>query len=450
VKAGGVLQALTTSGVALVGTDSVRLDADSPTDDPNATSRYRNDAVAFVVQREVDPLFALQSDPDRINVAWVKVDDDNPAANDARNTVDTTSHDVLRIVQVEDGTFLNLHPGQGGDTVAQVPFNWITATNVGWRLKRDSDPPNGPGKKSLEEVIQVMDAGVNGDAVVYYFAPKAAEIEMNGIFQLPTPPGVRFFAANFDGSAVTNPTQISTDTYDAGLGGDDHAKNQVLAFVAPTTRGVGAGSVNGRYHMVLWVEDRSWSSGFLGGGALMSVRYNKAVPEAGDTSAQAVNGAEAFSPDVALATGWPAQADFAAGDVVSFPVGVGFDQGNVALYFTQFGEIYYNEFSEGSGSWWQDASGLPAPTLVSNEGFPGSPSAFTQALTGEQSDFFGASAFGNAIIQEFTGQVAGSPMTCRRYDSRARALFFYAKDDGGWDAENDGTGYHRLFCRIHD
>jgi hypothetical protein len=325
--------------------------------------------------------------------------------------------------------------------VARVPFNFFTEGASGTTPEGDD----------FLDKTAAHDAGVDGDVVLYYLKPKAPEAQIAGVFVSPVPAGVRLFAANFTGGGTLTERQVSTDTYDATLGDDDHAKAQVLGFLPPPTRGIAGNAVCGLYHMLLWIEDRAQSASFLGGGALMSLRYNKAHAEAGATASRLVSDADAFTPSI-TGTGWPVQADFMAGDSVSFPVGFGFDQTVCGLYFTQFGEIYYTEYNPASGLWWQDASGLPAPTLLSNEGFPGMPNAFLQAVTGEDTAMFGIGVFGNYILQEFPGTVgpAATPITVRRYDSMHKALIFYAKDDGGWDSENDGTGFNRLFCRIRE
>ena len=179
----------------------------------------------------------------------------------------------------------------------------------------------------------------------------------------------------------------------------------------------------------------------------MSVRYNKAVAERGDTTVPAVTDASAFTPSTTLG---PTQADFKAGDSVSFPVGYGMGESSIALYFVQFGEIYYTENPVVTGSWWKDELELPAPTILSHEGFPGMPNLFIQEALLGGSDFFAAETSGNTIIEEFTGLVGTTSMDCMRWNTLNKALTFYGKDDGGMDPENDGTGFHRLFCRIRD
>jgi|GEM_PF-7031288 len=429
-RAGGTPQAL--SGQALVGTDAVRLDDDSPTEDPTASNQVREDAVAFLPQHEMDPPIAVQSDLDRISVLFVTIDDNNTGFNEARNTTTSTSQDLLKIVQVENGaSSLALHPSQGGAQVAQYPFNHLTSGKAGAGMD-----------ESLDEFVAALDAGVDGDVVVYYKKPTASEITVGGISRLPSPPDVRIFAANFGGGSLTT-QQISSP---GGTG-----EKQALGFMPPITRGFSAQAASGRHHLMIWIEDPASGTGdFVGGGALMSLRYHKAVPEDGDTTANLVNADGSFTPSVTASGYAPLQIDFQAGDTISFPLGAGFDQGDVGVYFTQFGEIYYNEYSESSGSWWTDDTGLPAPTLLSHEGFPGVPGTFVREFFQGDSDLFLGEVFGNYILEDFTGTIGGTQLACLRYDNLHKALVFYAKDDGGWDAENDGTGYNRLFCRIRD
>ncbi|MHC5078001.1 MAG: hypothetical protein ACYTHN_03215 [Planctomycetota bacterium] len=418
VLAGNTPQPL--SGLAEVGLNAVRLDADTSTTDPTSGNYYREDAVAFQAQREIDPLFHVQSDPTRISVLYLTILDDNSNWDDARNTPSGDhSFDMIRVVQVENtASGLSLHPAAGGVEVARYPFNYFTVDNAG--TVHDNE--------DFYEAAAVMDAGANGDAMVYYIKPTEADVQIVGIYVPATPAGQRLFAANFTGSSSVTERQISTTT-------SDPSKAQALGFLAPITRGISAVNPNGLHHMILWIEDRTQSANFIGGGALMSLRYNKQD--------------DTFTPSI-TGTGWPVQADFAAGDSLSFPVGYGMDQTTMALYFTQFGEIYYTEYYASVGRWWEDAYGLPAPTLVSNEGFPGMPNAFMRAFSGQDTAMFGANVFGNYFVQEFTATVGASNVTVRRYDSMRKALVFYAKDDGGWDPENDGTGYNRLFCRIRE
>jgi hypothetical protein len=262
---------------------------------------------------------------------------------------------------------------------------------------------------------------------------------------------VRLFAANFNGTTSLTTRQLSSDAYDASLGGDNHAKAQVLGVMFPMTRGISTSAPCGRYHMILWIEDRSASANFLGGGALMTLRYNKAVAEAGATASKLVSADDAFTPSITASDGWPLPVDFVDGDSISFPVGFGADQASFGLYFTQFGEIYYNEYSFGSGKWWVDGYGAPAPTLVSNEGFPNMPNAIIQQFSGGNgTGMFGVQVFGNYMLQEFTATIGGASVNVRRVDTLHKALVIYAKDDGGWDPEDDGTGFNRLFCRIRN
>jgi len=434
VKTGGTPSAL--SGLALAGSSAVRLDADSSTTSPLDPNQYRDEAVAFAIQSEMQPLTGVQSHLDRIGVLFVKVDDGNPAWNDARNTpLGGHSFDGLKIIQVENGaSALTLRPAQGGATVADLPFNYLTQGNQGLELDEELD-------EGLASRAAALDAGLSGALMVYFMKPTTAEAQVSGIYQLPTPSNVRLFATNFDGSSATLPTPklISSS------GGD--GEKQVLGFLSPLTRGISTAAVNGLYHYVLLIEDRSWASGFLGGGALVSVRYNKAVPERGDTAVPSVTDAAAFTPALTLG---PTQADFKAGDSISFPVGYGMGDAGIALYFIQFGEIYYTENAAETGSWWKDDLGLPAPTLLSHEGFPGMPNSFVQEAILGGTDFFGAQAFGNTRLERFTGLVGTTSVDCMRWNNLNKALAFYAKDDGGWDPENDGTGFHRLFCRIRD
>jgi hypothetical protein len=431
------------AGQALVGSFAERLDSDTSTVNPTAANQYREDAVAFQVQSDMDPRFSIQSDRDRITVVFLTIEDDNPAVHDARNTLTGDhSYDLVHVVQVENGAAaLTLRPQTGGIEVARYPFgfftaddNPFTAENPGIVLEPDQD---------FYDSVRAVDAGLTGDVVIYYLRPTAPEIQIGGVFTQPNPAGVRLFAANFDGS-LTSPlpsTQISTDA------GTNYAQAQALLFVTPITRRLSTAAPFGRDHLIMWVEDRGSSSGFLGGGALMTTRYNKALPSA--SAAKAVTDADAFTP---AQTVGPIQADFDAGDSISFPIGNGFGmhQGDVSLYFTQFGEIYYNEYSSSTGKWWVDGVGLPAPTLLSNEGFPGMPNHFLAAITGQHTDMFGAQVFSNYIVQDLTSTAVTPTVDFRRYDNRTKALVFYAKDDGGWDTENDGTGFNRLFCRIRN
>jgi hypothetical protein len=392
----------------------------------------------------MDPHYRIQSDKDIVNILFLTIDDQNPAINDARNTISGDhSQDIIKVVQVQDGaSALTLNPAQGGVEVAQYPFGFFTADN-----DPDVTSPENPGtvlegEENFYDRVFASDAGVNGDAVIYYVQPTAAEIRIGGVYTLPQPAGTRLFAANFTGAASTlTSTQISTDT------GSNLAQAQVLGLLDPMTRGITTTSALGKYHLIMWLEDRGSSAGFISGGALMSTRYNKAILESSPSGSVLVTTGTAFKP--ALTDG-PVQADFDSGDSLSFPVGWGLQAGSMDLYFTQFGEIYYSEYSEETGKWWTDESGLPDPTLVSNEGFPGMPNSFIQAITGQDTGMFGVQVNGNYIVQEFTATINGSSVTVRRFDNRSKALVLYAKDDGGWDPENDGTGFNRLFCRIRD
>ena len=162
------------------------------------------------------------------------------------------------------------------------------------------------------------------------------------------------------------------------------------------------------------------------------------------------SGSGSFTPSVTASDYVPAQVDFRDGDSISFPVGFGAHNADIGVYFTQFGEIYYNEYSAGSGTWWTDPSGLPAPTLLSHEGFPGIPNGFISEVFAGGSDLFLAEVFGPAVIQSFTATVGTTQVDMLRYDNLHKGLAFYAKDDGGVDPEGDGTGFNRLFCRIRD
>jgi len=78
------------------------------------------------------------------------------------------------------------------------------------------------------------------------------------------------------------------------------------------------------------------------------------------------------------------------------------------------------------------------------------PNSFIGLITGQETAMFGARVFANRIVQDLTSTVVTPSVDFRRWDNRNKALVFYAKDDGGWDPENDGTGFNRLFCRIRN
>ncbi len=420
----------------LVGDDAERLDTDTSTTDPTAASQFRNDVVAFNVQGETGSPFIIQSDLDSVGVVWLTIDDDNPASNDARNTYTTSSthsFDVVRAARVLNGTTaLTVQPA-GGAQIGTFPFGWMTDGNDGTGV--DSD---GPFKN-----FTMLDAGVNGDCVIYYTRPEAPDVlegSPNPVYRPDSPADVRLFAANFNGTTTVTTQRISTQA----LPGE----KEVVFAPMPMTRGVSPSSASGRAHLILFIEARG-SGGTSGasGGAMRALKYTKAVPENGDTSAVLVSSAGAFLPSP-LTTD-PFMVDFDSGDSISFPAGFGAKGTDIAVYFTQFGEVWYNRYVDSSGSFYKNDYGQPAPLLVSNDGYPGMPSFYTMALSGE-SDFFGILADGNYMLSTFTSTIDGKVVTSRSMDNMDKALIFWGKDDGGCDPEGDGTGFHRLLARIHE
>jgi hypothetical protein len=447
--AGGTPAAL--GGQALVGANALRLDdntttthTNATTKDPTAASQFRNDVMAFKVQQELgNRPISIQSDLDRISVVWVTVDDDNPAGNDARNTntgSPTQSFEVLRAARVLNGATLTAEPS-GGAEIGRLSFGFYAEDQAGTVADNDFQD------------VQILDAGIAGDCVIYFPDNTAGDVQVGStpVYQPDYPADMRLFAANFNGTSTVTTKQISTS---AASG-----TSELLFLWGVVTRGISQGAVNGQAHMILWMEARYGGGPTVGGGgmamgsggAIRTLAYNKAVPEQGDTAAVLVNASGAFTPDVTSATAdWPFHVDFDAGDALSFPVGMGFRGMDVGAYFLQFGEVYYNRYTDATQSWYTDPSGLPAPTLVSNDTFGGLTMSFMTIFTGG-TDMFAVSVDGNYMVEEFTpatGTFQG--ITCKRYDNLGKALVFWAKDDGAYDSEGDGTGFNRLLARIHE